>query len=321
MSAGRARHVGPALALVAALTAGLAAAQGPAPLTAAAYRAELDRLIVATAGIDLRRGDIPHLVDSVPNSWRVEVGGRRFDVPADWLRRELGAVAGRPDRRAAARIGDRLRRLRAELDAYEAPPRVFRDERARAAEILAAAEFAGVHGPTWFDRLRQRALGWLIGLVDRLLGSSTIPAIGRVAVTLLVILAIAALAIFVYRGFRRSARVESVLPDELPVSARPWTEWLAAARAAADEGRWQDAVRLAYWTAISFLESARVWPPDRARTPREYLRLLGPASEHRPALAALTGTFELAWYAGREADADTYSKAVGELERLGCRSR
>ena len=61
-------------------------------------------------------------------------------------------------------------------------------------------------------------------------------------------------------------------------------------------GEWRDAIHLAYWAGISFLERQGFWKPDRARTPREYLRL-SLRSEYRETLRALTQIFELAWYA------------------------
>jgi len=106
----------------------------------------------------------------------------------------------------------------------------------------------------------------------------------------------------------------------MPISAKAWTAWLDEARLAAAEERWRDAVRLSYWTSISFLEGRRLWPPDRARTPREYLRLLPATSEHRPPLASLTGRFERVWYAEHAADRGSYDEAVADLETLGCRS-
>ena len=117
------------------------------------------------------------------------------------------------------------------------------------------------------------------------------------------------------------ARKESteVIPTDLPVSAKEWAIWLAEARAAAAKGEWRDAIHLAYWAGISFLERQGFWKPDRARTPREYLRLLSASSEHRETLAALTRIFELAWYAKRGAGEADFSRTLAELEKLGCR--
>ena len=61
--------------------------------------------------------------------------------------------------------------------------------------------------------------------------------------------------------------------------------------------------------AISRLESKRLWPADRARTPREYLALVAPEDPRRDSLAALTRSFERTWYGGREAGEEDYRAA------------
>jgi hypothetical protein len=95
---------------------------------------------------------------------------------------------------------------------------------------------------------------------------------------------------------------------------------MAEARAAADRGNWREAIHLAYWCGVSFLEAQGMWRPDYARTPREYLRLLPSSSQHHPPLAALTRSFEVVWYGTQEADADSYSQTLAHLEKLGCHS-
>ena len=102
-------------------------------------------------------------------------------------------------------------------------------------------------------------------------------------------------------------------------SARSWRSWLAEAREAADRQNWRNAIHLAYWAGISFLESGGAWKPNRARTPREYLRLLSSRNPKHPALSALTRKFELVWYGDRAAVETDFQETLGQLERLGCR--
>jgi hypothetical protein len=102
-------------------------------------------------------------------------------------------------------------------------------------------------------------------------------------------------------------------------SARDWRLWLEDARTAANAGQWRDAVHLAYWAGISHLEESGAWVPDRARTPREYLRLLSRASTVRAVLGDLTGQFESIWYGGRGAAAEDFQQTLRFLEQLGCR--
>ena len=89
-------------------------------------------------------------------------------------------------------------------------------------------------------------------------------------------------------------------------SARDWQLWLEDARRAAAAGLWREAIHFLYWAAISRLESRRLWPADRARTPREYLALVAPEDPRRAGLATLTGSFERTWYGGRPAEERDY---------------
>ena len=102
-------------------------------------------------------------------------------------------------------------------------------------------------------------------------------------------------------------------------SARGWTSWLTDARAAAQQGDWRNAVHLAYWAGISFLEEHGAWKPDRARTPREYLRILGTRKPQYPTLSALTRKFEVIWYGSEDAGSADFNEALQQLEKLGCR--
>jgi hypothetical protein len=85
---------------------------------------------------------------------------------------------------------------------------------------------------------------------------------------------------------------ESDGPAAGAASARDWQLWLADARRAAAAGQWREAIHFVYWAAISRLESKRLWPADRARTPREYLALVAAEDPRRAGLATLTGSFE-----------------------------
>jgi hypothetical protein len=137
----------------------------------------------------------------------------------------------------------------------------------------------------------------------------------------LVGVAVLALAWFVYREMKRNARLETIMPEVLPVSAKQWRVWLEEAQAAAAKGLWRDAVHLAYWGGISFLEESGMWRPDQARTPREYLRLLPADSHHREALSTLTRQLEVTWYGNQPAGSETFADTLTHLEEMGCRQR
>ena len=78
---------------------------------------------------------------------------------------------------------------------------------------------------------------------------------------------------------------------------------------AAGLGLWREGIHFLYWAVISRLESKRLWPADRARTPREYFALVAPDDLRKPGLASLTATFERVWYGGREAGEEDYRRA------------
>jgi hypothetical protein len=65
-----------------------------------------------------------------------------------------------------------------------------------------------------------------------------------------------------------------------------------------------------------------VWKPDRARTPREYLRAYKAqtgAGGRREPLEALTRRFESLWYAQQAAAPEDFQFSLAQLEKIGCR--
>jgi hypothetical protein len=111
------------------------------------------------------------------------------------------------------------------------------------------------------------------------------------------------------RRWRMRLIPDSDGPAAGAASARDWQLWLEDARQAASAGLWREAIHYLYWASISRLESRRLWPADRARTPREYLALVAPEDPRKPGLATLTGSFERFWYGGRSAAQSDYLKA------------
>jgi Domain of unknown function (DUF4129) len=294
-------------------------AGGPVDMTPAQYGAELDRLLAATEKLDQPGTQIQELTNELPSTWRVKTDRDAFEVSTEWLRQDLRDLEHKFDKDLQQRIHEHLAGLRADLDAYQKTSTDDSRQRALVDGILSRPEFSDLHGPNWIDRLKQRLIQLLIRLVGRAITSSIFSSIGKPIVYGLMIVAFFAVAYWVYSSIRTTTKIETILPGSLPISAREWTVWMAEARDAAQRGNWRDAIHLAYWAGISFLESQGVWRPDSARTPREYLRLMPVANEHRPTLTALTRKFELVWYAGQPADAQAFSQTLAELEELGCR--
>lgn len=98
-------------------------------------------------------------------------------------------------------------------------------------------------------------------------------------------------------------------PAPTAASARDWQLWLKDARDAAARREWREAIHFLYWAAISRLESKKLWPADRARTPREYLALVPGDDPRKAGLGALTREFEWTWYGGRDAEEAHYRRA------------
>jgi hypothetical protein len=287
-------------------------------LTTAEYRAELDRLLTATQQFDSSRAATPQPLHDLPQSWHIHTDQREFEVSTEGLKRDVRRYEKDSNAANATAIRTRLQNLRTDLDGYEKPPANASSSRSQLNSILARPEFREVRGPGALDRFKQRLLAFLLRLLEGIFRSTAIPVISKYFIYGLMGVAILALAYFAYRNIWLSQKVESVVPKDLPISAKEWALWMAEARAAAAKREWRDAIHLAYWAAISFLERQGHWKPDRARTPREYLRLLSGASEHRETLTGLTRIFELAWYAKRDANEKTFSQTLEALEKLGC---
>jgi uncharacterized protein DUF4129 len=288
-------------------------------LTVAEYSTELDRLLVAAQQLDSSGSSIPPALKDLPSGWRVHTEQQDFEISAEGLRQDVRKFAQEGDFSAANTIRSRIKRLHDDLDGFETSPQDVSSSREQLTAILARREFRDVRGPTFVDRIAQRFLAIILNLLRLLFRSAAIPTISKLLVYGLIGLAVLTLGYLVYRQIKSSSEQESVVPLEVPVSAKSWELWLAEARAAAERDNWREAVHLAYWAGISFLEHQGTWRPDRARTPREYLRLMSASSEHRATLAALTQIFELTWYAKRKTDAGTFAQTIQSLERLGCR--
>jgi Domain of unknown function (DUF4129) len=125
--------------------------------------------------------------------------------------------------------------------------------------------------------------------------------------------------------FVRKLRVQrlDLSPESVPHPSAPssqsWQEWLAQGDSLAGEGRWREAIHHVYWGAISCLESRRLWPADRARTPREYLHLLSRDTAMHADLLCLTDWFEHTWYGETPAGEKDFNQACTVLERIRAR--
>jgi len=259
------------------------------------------------------------LAENLPAEWRVAADGREFTVSTDALRRSLIEYATEHTTGNRDTVTAQLDLLAANARAMQSARPDFAAERTHLEEILSRHEFRNVRGETWWDRWKRAAQRWLWELLSRFLLSSAFPTVSRIAIWALLALAIAGAAWWIVRTYQQKNIYTQFSGSPEIVSAKPWRDWEAEAKLAAQEGRWRDAVHLLYWAGISFLEGQGLWQPDLARTPREYLRLLPAGDAHRGPLQQLTRNFEQVWYGNDVATAQTFAGASALLEQLGCR--
>jgi len=208
---------------------------------------------------------------------------------------------------------DRLTQDRAQADRLAGATPAYEKERAQVTAILARNEFKGINDTSIKNTILEKILNWLNRLLERAFSFGPRASwIGRTIFwTLLGAIFLGIVWGIIQMERRRRIRLIPDLLEPAPgaASARDWQLWLEDARKAAAEGRWRDAVHFVYWASISRLESKRLWPADRARTPREYLALVAEEDPRKAGLKSLTGSFERIWYGGREAGEVEYRDA------------
>jgi hypothetical protein len=212
----------------------------------------------------------------------------------------------------------------AQADALAAAPvahlPAYTQVRGTMTQVLAGPEFRNLKQPTVRNAVLEKLNNWLTRFFEsasQLRAQS--PWVGRLIVWGF-ILAVCVGLIWGLMQLERRWRVRLVPLSDGPAagaaSARDWQLWLQDARQAAATGHWRQAIHCMYWASISRLESRRLWPADRARTPREYLALVARDDPRRDGLAQLTGSFERTWYGGRPAGENDYRHAEELAEAL-----
>jgi hypothetical protein len=207
----------------------------------------------------------------------------------------------------------RLAADRTEAEGTPPPVPAHSGEQAILKQVLAGREFRDLKKPDVRDTAMEHFVNWLNHVFAGFGKLRTHSAWLGWALTYGFLAIVCAGLVLLLLRLERRWRVRLV-PDSLTLSpgaasARDWQLWLADARRAAASGAWREAIHFVYWAAISRLESKRLWPADRARTPREYLALVADDDPRRHALASLTGDFERIWYGGRNAGEIDYRRA------------
>lgn len=261
------------------------------------------------------------LRDSLPRRWSVSTPEGTYSVSSEPLRNQLTALS-------SAEAHEWVENLAAEVEASaKAPATSTTQASAELDRILARQEFKGVRPPSAWDLFRQRMAAWLDSLLIGLFRSiGRHPIGGRIVFWLIMIAAVVCVALWLIRFLQSRDRMDTLASSASVIAPRTWQEWIRLAREAANRGDYREAVHSAYWTGIVRLEDSGVFPRDRTRTPREYLRLvnnpspgeLAPRPMHRVPLTALTSRLEQIWYANRGASPEDFQESLRQLEALGC---
>jgi hypothetical protein len=287
-------------------------------MSASEYKEKLDQCSNALKNPD----QIGKLRASLPHAWIVQTSQGRIEVPTAWLSTELYKVQNDPKEAKAAStaIDYRLTIMRREADDWEGVSLAQDSGQARAKldKILKRSEFSGAQGPNplqlFLAKLERRILEWILRLLSHVnFGRAT----GNVLTWLVAGLAILALGWWAYGSIVNARRNTVAVAQTSGVSAES-RAWAADALAAAERGDYREAMHCAYWAAIVRLEGLGLLKEDRARTPRESLRLLAKHPDEQQSLINLTQHFELIWYGYRPASAQDWSAARALLEKMGC---
>jgi hypothetical protein len=299
-----------------------APAQASTPISLVEYRQQLGDFSRRVDALATHPEDLGKTNASIPDEVLVRAGEAETTVSYRDLKDDLAALSRTSGEKRPAslrQIQDYLRRLAEEAEGYDRSPDLSAAH-TKLSDILGGREFHKTRGPSARDLLLARVFSWLRRILFKLAFNGRSVDAVSILIYGLIIMAMTLLVVWTIRRLRHR-QVEPESREIIPFapSARSWRAWLAEARLMAQQQDWRNAIHLAYWAGISFLESAGAWKPNRARTPREYLRLMGKSRPEYPLLAALTGKFEIVWYGNRAAKALDFQEILGQLEKLGCR--
>jgi hypothetical protein len=248
-------------------------------------------------------------VSSLPASWVVEASGRRYSISTAPLRKMSSAEAQRTW----------LDQLARQLESFPAARDTAASARTQLDRILARREFAPVRPPTLWERLSQRIIDWISGIIRSIVAyAKQHPTSGTILFWLAATVAVGFLGFWLLRLW--SGKRRTLLPQPEPVTLGwTWQQWVLSAREARDRGDTRRAIHCAYWAAVVRLQDTQLLPRDFTRTPREYLGLVPDHEISRAPLAALTSALERFWYAARPASPADLHESLANMESLGCR--
>ena len=298
-----------------------AAAGQSSSIPVSEFVSELDTLTTALSTASA--SDAGALAARVPLRWRVNTGADEIAVDGTWIIHAARDAASSPDKWPERRkqIVARLIEIRAHAaERADAGSLTSTRESVRSTvgTVLERGEFQQ-GGESWLSVLSQRVGDWLRRLLERV-GASGLATrqSAEVLAWIAAVAAFAGLGIWLARFLdrpRHGAAMGLARTQTPRLSAREWTSRAMGALSAGDT---REATRCAYNAAIRRVEEEGGWRIDHARTPREYLPLLGAHDARRGPVRELTEQFERVWYGNRTASADEVRSVMSNLEKLGC---
>lgn len=292
-------------------------------ISVAEYQQQLADLSARIQSLAQHPQQVGAVETGIPKSIAVKTNSGEITVQNQRLKDDLAALSKSSGEKQTAllhQITSYVQELQSQAGAFEQREINSSAATQKLDEILARKEFRNISQPSLMEIIQARVYRWLRRLLSRMhaprssfnwIQNVIWGIIGGVVVVLVI------------WTLRRLMRPEEPLAfrEIIPFSpsARSWSAWLKEARESAAKQDWRNAIHLAYWAGISYLESSGAWKASRSRTPREYLRLLSSLNPRYPILSALTRRFEIVWYgqaAAREAD---FQDTLAQLEKLGCR--
>lgn len=260
--------------------------------------------------------------DAVGDDTQAALPSGTRTVEFDWLRAALTRAA--TDGHAQQEMTAAQQRLAHDLSGLSAAApestTELQHDRTVLRQILASGAFPQPQPPSLWQRLRDQFLTWLAARLERLgTGQSATRWISQFLLIAVIVGSCGGLLLWFSRAAHRQRlliRERGERPAGIATSLRDWQLWLADARQLAAQREWREAIHHLYWAAIAAMESREAWRPDRARTPREYLALLGSESGSKDDLLRLTRSLERFWYGGESPVESDYDEARTVAERL-----
>lgn len=284
-----------------------------------------DRIPLAEGGKTEQRlvrfGWLRVLLSKAQDKDATEPAAKVAGMPASGARTQESALPPTPTTAELLLAAElRLTHDLAQAGAVPAAEPAHSQERETMRQVLAGREFRNLGQPSVRDAVLEKIGSWLNQFFAHAARLGARAAwLGSLIVWGFILAAGAGLAWGVMQ-FERKWRIRLTMESEAPAagaaSARDWQLWLEDARKAAAAGQWREAIHCVYWAVIARLETRRLWPADRARTPREYLALVAEEDPRKHGLRTLTRSFERTWYGGREAGESDYRRAEQLAEGL-----